>query len=77
VDEGNSFLGNQNMKIINPFLSFLLLLSVLSLSGCAPLPNVSEKIQGAVLPFILALAIRNQEGGEGSCSYSSDSCGLV
>ena len=35
------------MKIINPFLLFLLLLSILSLSGCAPLPNVSEKIQEA------------------------------
>jgi cardiolipin synthase len=35
------------MKIINPFLSFLLLLSILSLNGCAFLPNVSEKIQKA------------------------------
>ncbi len=47
VDEGNCFLRNQNIEIINPFLSFLLLLSILSLSGCPPLPNVSEKIQGA------------------------------
>jgi len=35
------------MKMINPFLLFLLLLSILSLSGCATLPNVSEKIQDA------------------------------
>jgi cardiolipin synthase len=35
------------MKIINPLLLFLLLLSILSLSGCASLPNVSEKIQEA------------------------------
>ena len=35
------------MKIINPFLLFLLLPSILSLGGCAPLPNVSEKIQEA------------------------------
>jgi hypothetical protein len=50
------------MRIINPLLSFLLLLSILSLSGCTPLPNVSEKIQGAVLPFILALALENRKG---------------
>ena len=35
------------MKIFKLFLLFLLLLSILSLSGCAPLPNVSEKIQEA------------------------------
>ena len=35
------------MKIINPLFLFLLLLSILSLSGCASLPNVSEKIQEA------------------------------
>ena len=35
------------MKMINPILSFLLLLSILSLAGCAPLPNVSDKIQEA------------------------------
>jgi len=35
------------MKMINPFLLFLLLSSILSLSRCAPLPNVSEKIQDA------------------------------
>ncbi len=35
------------MKSVNPFLSFLLLLSILNPGGCAPLPNVSEKIQGA------------------------------
>ena len=33
------------MKMINLFLLFLLLPSILSLSGCAPLPNVSQKIQ--------------------------------
>ncbi len=35
------------MKIINFFFSFLLLPSILCLGGCAPLPNVSEKIQEA------------------------------
>jgi cardiolipin synthase A/B len=35
------------MKIINAFSFFLLLSSILSLSGCAPLPNVSEIIQDA------------------------------
>ncbi len=35
------------MKIINAFLFFLLLPSILSLSGCASLPNVSEIIQDA------------------------------
>ena len=35
------------MKMINAFLFFLLLPSILSLSGCAPLPNVSEIIQDA------------------------------
>ena len=33
--------------MIKPFLSFLLLLFFWSLSGCASLPNVSEKIQEA------------------------------
>ena len=36
-----------SMKIIKPFLLFWLSLSILSLSGCASLPNVSEKIQEA------------------------------
>jgi cardiolipin synthase A/B len=35
------------MKMINPFLLFLVLSSILSLSRCAPLPDVSEKIQEA------------------------------
>ena len=35
------------MKTIKLYLLFLLLPSILSLSGCAPLPNVSEKIQDA------------------------------
>jgi cardiolipin synthase len=35
------------MKIIKPSLLVLLFLSTLSLGGCAPLPNVSEKIQEA------------------------------
>src|SRR5512137_783541 len=35
------------MKMINPFLLLLFLFSILSLSRCAPLPNVSEKIQEA------------------------------
>jgi cardiolipin synthase A/B len=35
------------MKIIKPSLLFLLFLYTLSLGGCAPLPNVSEKIQEA------------------------------
>jgi len=38
-----------SMKIIKPFLLFWLSLSILSLSGCASLPNVSEKIQEAPL----------------------------
>jgi cardiolipin synthase len=35
------------MKIFNAFFFFLLLPSILSLSGCAPLPNVPEIIQDA------------------------------
>jgi cardiolipin synthase A/B len=35
------------MKLLNASLFFLLLLFILSLSGCAPLPNVSEIIQDA------------------------------
>jgi cardiolipin synthase A/B len=35
------------MKMINPFLLFLLLPFVLNLGGCAPLPSVSEIIQDA------------------------------
>ena len=35
------------MKMINPFLLLLFFFSILSLSRCAPLPNVSEKIQEA------------------------------
>ena len=35
------------MKTIRPFFLFFLSISILSLGGCAPLPNVSEKIQEA------------------------------
>ena len=35
------------MQIIKPFFLSFLWLSILSLSGCASLPNVSEKIEGA------------------------------
>ena len=37
----------KSMQIIKPFFLLFPLLSILSLSGCASLPNVSEKIEGA------------------------------